>query len=247
MPVADTAEPDSDEQTTTVSELLREQESVPSASFRPGLRKLNKREMHERLVHTGEGHNCEVCRGLRAGRPHRSVYMRRKDPVPGRTVSMDTIVWKARGRNGEKYTTGMIDDRTNFIWHFEQIKKSDACEGLISTVLAARSDPEYGREDLIKVIRLDNAGEWDRNNKAVQQRIREALAPHVPKLEYRGTMISSKYNAMGEVCMRIIEEMTKAVMLTTRLETELRPLATEYAVRMHNLTAKRIRTGPDGN
>ena len=76
---------------------------------------------------------------------------------------------------------------------------------------------------------------------------REALAPHVPKLEYCGTMISSKYNAMGEVCMRIIEEMTKAVMLTTRLETELRPLATEYAVRMHNLTAKRIRTGPDGN
>ena len=46
--------------------------------------------------------------------------------------SMDTIVWKARGKNGEKYTTGMIDDRTNFIWHFEQMKKSDACEGLIS-------------------------------------------------------------------------------------------------------------------
>jgi hypothetical protein len=46
---------------------------------------------------------------------------RKKDEKPGRTVSMDTIIWKARGRNGEKYTTGIIDDKTNFIWHFEQL------------------------------------------------------------------------------------------------------------------------------
>ena len=41
--------------------------------------------------------------------------------------------------------------------------------------------------------------------------------------------------------------MTKAIMLTTRLEIELRPLATAYAVWLHNRTAKRSRTGPDGN
>ena len=51
-------------------------------------------------------------------------------------------------------------------------------------------------------------------------------------------MIDSRYNAHAEVWMRMIEEMTKAIMLTARLEVELRPLATTYAVFMHNRTTK---------
>jgi hypothetical protein len=230
-----------------MDDVFHEMESVPSSSFRPGLRKLSKKEMHEKLLHTGESHDCQICAGLRAGRPHRKIFRRVKDPVAGRTVSMDAIIWKQRGKHGEKATVGIIDDKSNYIWHFEMVKRSDATQSFIDTVLAARADPEFGRPDLISIVRTDNAGEWGRDNADFHRRVKEGLAPHVPKFEYLGTMIDSRYNAMGEVCMRIIEEMTKAVMLMTRLEIELRPLATEYAVRMHNLTLKRKRANADGS
>ena len=111
---------------------------------------------------------------------------------------MDAIIWKQRGKHGEKATVGIIDDKSNYIWHFEMVKRSDATQSFIDTVLAARADPEFGRPDLISIVRTDNAGEWGRDNADFHRRVKEGLAPHVPKFEYLGTMIDSRYNASDQ-------------------------------------------------
>eukprot|EP01043_Picozoa_sp_COSAG02_P013033 COSAG02_NODE_514_length_20825_cov_5.990495_19_plen_263_part_00 len=45
----------------------------------------------------------------------------------------------------------------------------------------------------------------------------------------------------------MIEEMTKAVMLTTSLPIEQRPRATKHAIAMHNLMLRKGRAGPTGH
>ena len=142
-------------------------------------------------------------------------------------------------------TVGAIDERSMYGLHFELTTKTtdEVVTGFIKMVKDFRS--EFGKEMFTRV-NLDSAGEWSAENVEWHKRCREELDPPMEFI-YPPTMIDSRYNAHAEVWMRMIEEMTKAVMLTTRLEIELRPLATNYAVYIHNRTAKRSRTGPDGN
>ena len=230
----------------TLSELFKGMESIPCrATSRPGLRKLNKQQMHDKLLHSGDVGECPVCMTLRRGRSLQGSASRVMDPIVGRTFSMDAITWSNRGKNGEKMTVGAIDESSMFGLHYELESKQteEVADGFIKMVKEFRA--VYGKEKFTRV-NLDSAGEWSDENREFHEKCESELDPRV-KFIYPPTMTDSRYNAHAEVWMRIIEEMTKAIMLTTRLEVELRPLATVYAVFMHNRTTKRSRSGPDGN
>ena len=61
-------------------------------------------------------------------------------------------------------------------------------------------------------VNLDSAGEWSDENREFHEKCESELDPRV-KFIYPPTMTDSRYNAHAEVWMRIIEEMTKAIML----------------------------------
>ena len=230
----------------TMSELFKGMESIPCrATSRPGLRKLTKQQMHDKLLHSGDVGECSICMTLRRGRSLQGSASRVMDPKVGRTWSMDAITWSNRGKDGEKMTVGAIDESSMFGLHYELETKrtGEVADGFIKMVKELRA--VYGKDKFTRV-NLDSAGEWSDENKEFHKRVQSELDPRVEFI-YPPTMIDSRYNAHAEVWMRMIEEMTKAIMLTTRLEVELRPLATKYAVFMHNRTTKRSRSGPDGN
>jgi len=230
----------------TMAQLFKDMESIPCrATSRPGLRKLSKQQMHDKLLHSGDVGECPVCMTLRRGRQLQGSASRVMDPVVARTWSMDAITWSNRGKDGEKMTVGAIDESSMYGLHYEiQTKMTEeVADGFIRMVKEFRA--VYGKDKFTRV-NLDSAGEWSDENKEFHEKCNRELDPRV-KFIYPPTMIDSRYNAHAEVWMRMIEEMTKAIMLTTRLEVELRPLATVYAVFMHNRTTKRSRSGPDGN
>ena len=160
---------------------------------------------------------------------------------------MDAIVWSNRGKWGEKLTVGAIDERSMYGIHTELSCKTteETAEAFVTMVKQLREDPVFGRPDLFTRVNLDSAGEWGPFNAEFHRIVRKELDSSVQFI-YPPTMIDSRFNAHAEVFMRMIEEMTKAIMMTTRLETELRPLATAHAVFVHNRTVKRSRAGPDG-
>ena len=87
----------------TLSELFKGMESIPCrATSRPGLRKLNKQQMHDKLLHSGDVGECPVCMTLRRGRSLQGSASRVMDPIVGRTFSMDAITWSNRGRTRRK-------------------------------------------------------------------------------------------------------------------------------------------------
>ena len=230
----------------TISELFKGMESIPCrATSRPGLRKLSKQQMHDKLLHSGDVGECPICMTLRRGRSLQGNASRVMDPIVGRTWSMDAITWSNRGKDGEKLTVGAIDESSMFGLHFELATRTTAevADGFIKMVKDVRE--KYGNDKFTRV-NLDSAGEWSDENEEFHKRVNSELNPKVEFI-YPPTMVDSRYNAHAEVWMRMIEEMTKAIMLTTRLEVELRPLATQYAVFMHNRTTKRSRSAPDGN
>ena len=108
----------------------------------------------------------------------------------------------------------MIDDKSDHLWNIELTKKSEFKEAFIKWLIDARRDPEYGRSDLVLVVRLDNAGEWGREFEGFHEACKDRLNP-VPYFAYQGTMVDSRYNGKAEMAVRMVEEMTKAVMLTT--------------------------------
>ena len=230
----------------TMSELFKGMESIPCrATSRPGLRKLTKQQMHDKLLHSGDVGECSICMTLRRGRSLQGSASRVMDPKVGRTWSMDAITWSNRGKDGEKMTVGAIDESSMFGLHYELETKrtGEVADGFIKMGKELRA--VYGKDKFTRV-NLDSAGEWSDENEEFHRKVNSELDPRVEFI-YPPTMIDSRYNAHAEVWMRMIEEMTKAIMLTTRLEVELRPLATKYAVFMHNRTTKRSRSGPDGN
>jgi hypothetical protein len=107
VPYDDVPEPIEEEQEdTTIEHIYGEWEGIASASVRRGLRSLTKQQMHEKLLHTGEGGNCAICRTLRRGRPHDKMFRRKLDTKAGRTINMDILT----GQNEEK--TGEITPST---------------------------------------------------------------------------------------------------------------------------------------
>ena len=244
-PIAEEEIQDESDEVTSEN-LFREWESIASASVRRGLRILSKKQMHEKLLHTGEAGNCSVCKTLRRGRPHDKLFRRVLDPKPGRTINIDILTWSERGEHGEKYSVVMIDDKSDHLWNIELTKKSEFKEAFIKWLIDARRDPEYGRSDLVLVVRLDNAGEWGREFEGFHEACKDRLNP-VPYFAYQGTMVDSRYNGKAEMAVRMVEEMTKAVMLTTSIPIEQRPRATKHAIEMFNLMLRKSKAGPTGH
>ena len=81
---------------------------------------------------------------------------------------------------------------------------------------------------------LDPAGEWSADNVKFQEKWAQ-LSP-TPELVYRHTAVDKRFNAHGEVTMRVIEEVAKAIMLDTRLEAEMWTYAVDHAIYILNLT-----------
>ena len=128
--------------------------------------------------------------------------------------------------------------RSDHLWNIELTKKSEFKEAFIKWLIDARREPEYGRSDLVLVVRLDNAGEWGREFEGFHEACKDRLNP-VPYFAYQGTMVDSRYNGKAEMAVRMVEEMTKAVMLTTSIPIEQRPRATKHAIEMFNLMLRK--------
>ena len=137
--------------------------------------------MHDKLLHSGDAANCPICMQLRRGRPLHGSTSRVMDVVPGRTWSMDAIVWSNRGKWGEKLTVGAIDERSMYGIHTELSCKTteETAEAFVTMVKQLREDPVFGRPDLFTRVNLDSAGEWGSFNAEFHKIVKRDLQPPV--------------------------------------------------------------------
>jgi len=228
-----------------VEKAYAEMESVLAKSHRSGLKKLTKEQLHRKLGHLGHFPRCKTCQQLRAKRRLFSTGSRQMDYEPGRTFSLDSIYWSNRSLYGDKYTVAGRDEMTGWLFAYHMELRSTAGDQMIEMVKRIRSDPEINNPNAVRRIYLDPAGEWSAENKEFQRKWAE-LQPPV-ELVYRHTAADKRFNAHGEVTMRVIEEVAKAIMLDTRLEVEMWPFAVDHAVFILNLTTMSKKCGPDGH
>jgi hypothetical protein len=142
----------------------------PSALSIPDVERLIGEHLYAdqsgKMHHIGKcGEHCTICAQVhgRLRRVHHNVtpvY----DTMPGRTIYMDSIYWDCESRHGNWYTAAGVDDMSGWYGGFHFAKRSDVTRKLKEWILQCRSDPELNCQDLCRVLYLDPAGEWSRNN-----------------------------------------------------------------------------------
>eukprot|EP01046_Picozoa_sp_COSAG06_P081139 COSAG06_NODE_28333_length_576_cov_1.052411_1_plen_143_part_00 len=111
--------------------------------------------------------------------------------------------------------------------------RDEAGDGLVKLITKLRTDAALNNRELVRRIVLDPAGEWSKKNTAFMDKMRQ-LNPPV-EIEERATGTEKRLNARAESTMRVIEDMTKAIMADTRLTIEDFPMAVDHAVWTLNL------------
>lgn len=212
---------------------------------RAGLRKMKSLDRHKRLGHIGHHPKCEICMRLRSKRRLKAKGAPNVDTVPGRTVNADSIYLSNRMKNGDKYVIAGRDQKTGFVFHFCAESREQAGIKLLKRIEEVRRDPEVNCPGFCTVLILDPAGEWHTHNAEFMDYATKMVPP--VEIDLRQTQLDKRYNASGEVLMRILEEIAKAIVLDTRLEIESFTLAVDHAVFLMNRTPMAKNMSRDGN
>ena len=134
------------------------------AGLRRRKREMTHQEFHEYYDHMGACAPCAIC--ILAGGTMRRIFHKvdpYKEVRPMHTIAMDTITWSHRAYNGSKYEIHFIDlgsDLPDSLFLYSRDESLDRIEDWITNI---RSEPAFGTfgYEPVKIILLDNAGEWE--------------------------------------------------------------------------------------
>ena len=141
------------------------------AGLRRRKREMTKQEFHEYYCHMGSCAPCAIC--ILAGGAMRRIFHKvdpYKEVRPMHTIAMDTITWSHRAYNGSKYEIHFIDlgsDLPDSLFLYSRDESLARIENWITDI---RSEPAFGTfgYEAVKIILLDNAGEWELDYEAFQ-------------------------------------------------------------------------------
>ena len=125
-----------------------------------------------------------------------------------------------------------------FVCYLE--KRSEAVDALVAKIIALRNDPELRNPEIFRRLYLDPAGEWHTRNADAMKKLQDIGVQVI----LRATASDKRQQPLAEATMRIIEERTKKIMITTRLEVEMWKEACDHAVWLSNLLCPTKLAGP---
>ena len=138
------------------------------AGLRTEKQRMTELEFHQLFGHIGFCPQCKICKLSKgASRRIRRKVDPHRETRPGHTWCLDTVTFSHRSEQGNKYMTVARCEATGKFRLFFHYLKSDIRDLVEDWIDATRADSAFHKcnYQVISRIKLDNAGEWDRECK----------------------------------------------------------------------------------